>query len=282
MTDQAQQDERAKGFADVDSYEDPTPMFTSMDETAGWPAVVALRAWEREQLAPRSGQSLLDVGCGLGDVAIALGGELMPDGRVIGVDASRQMLNEAAHRAAVAGVRATFDVQDATKLPFPDDTFDMVRSERTLQWIDDAQRAAQEMVRVARSGGRVCIIDTDWRTFVTDVGDDDLWERFTGALDRLRSGRPDAGGRIANWLRDAGLADVEVTAQCHIWTEWDPDRSAQPTGFVPIRRIASVLTAGDLLSDDEAERIVRQLEEAGRNDRFFLSLTMFGVCGTAP
>jgi len=275
-----QQAENAKGFSDVDAYDDPTPMFTSMDETGRWPAVIELRRWERGHLDLRSGTALLDVGCGLGDVTIALGAAAMPGGRVVGVDSSDQMLEEARRRAAAAGVSATFGVGDATSLGYADASFDVVRSERTLQWLDAPQRAVTEMVRVARPGGLVCIVDTDWRTFVADIAEPELTDRFLTALNTFRPGTPAAGAMLTNWLRDAGARDVEATAQTHLWTEWDPQRSPQPSGFIPISTIVSMLVDRGALQAEEGQRFVAQVEEAGRRGRFFMSVTMFGATGT--
>ena len=89
----------AKGFTAVDAQPDATPLIAAMDATATFPAVRQLRAHERERLALRPGDRLLDVGCGLGDVAMALAPEVAPGGEVVGVDASEAMLDVARRRA---------------------------------------------------------------------------------------------------------------------------------------------------------------------------------------
>ena len=55
-----------------------------------------------------------------------------------------------------------FVVGDACTLDEPDDSFDVVRSERTLQWLADPEAAVSEMTRVLRPGGLVSLVDTDW------------------------------------------------------------------------------------------------------------------------
>ncbi|HEY6532378.1 MAG TPA: methyltransferase domain-containing protein, partial [Acidimicrobiales bacterium] len=74
------------GFVRVDDQPDPEFLLTTMDQTSQWPAIIALRAFEAEHLALGAGDSLLDVGCGRGEVACALASLVGPEGRVVGVD----------------------------------------------------------------------------------------------------------------------------------------------------------------------------------------------------
>jgi SAM-dependent methyltransferase len=199
-------DERGPGFHAVDDHPEVTMLLTAMDETARWEATRQLRSWERERLALRPGQRLLDVGCGLGDAALALSLDLGAHGEVVGVDGSEVMLAEARVRAARATCRTRFVLGDAGALSEADDSFDAVRSERMLQWVPDPGRAVAEMARVVRPGGLVCLIDSDWSTFDLDVGDPDISRRVrdTYGVDR---GRPTTvGGRLAGLAEAVGLA----------------------------------------------------------------------------
>ena len=74
-----------------------------MEATAAWPAVRQLRVRERARLGLQAGDRLLDVGCGLGDVAVDLARDVTPGGGVVGVDASEVMLEAARRRAVAAG-----------------------------------------------------------------------------------------------------------------------------------------------------------------------------------
>lgn len=84
-----------------------------------------------------------------------------------------------AARARSSGARRStrFVVGVACALAEPDRSFDIVRSERMLQWVSDPAAAVAEMARVVRPGGQVSLIDADWSTFTINVGDDDLTAR---------------------------------------------------------------------------------------------------------
>jgi len=99
-----------------------------------------------ELLAAKSGERILDVGCGTGHLAakIATNGA-----QVTGVDQSPEMIREA--RAAYPALR--FEVMDARQLEF-NEQFDAVFSNATLHWIKEPERAVASIARVLRPGGR--------------------------------------------------------------------------------------------------------------------------------
>src|SRR5215472_3267891 len=74
----------------------------------------------------KMGESVLDVGCGTGTLAIAAKRQVGTTGAVYGVDASQEMIVRAQTKARKAGVEATFKKAFAQSLPFPDAQFDVV------------------------------------------------------------------------------------------------------------------------------------------------------------
>ena len=100
-------------------------------------------------LLPAPAARTLDLACGEGRLSRLLSQQ---GHRVAGLDASPTMLRFAAgHADAQPTVRA-----DATRLPFPDETFDLVVAYMCLHDIDDMPRAVAEAARVLRPGGRLC------------------------------------------------------------------------------------------------------------------------------
>lgn len=253
-----------------------------MDTTAGWEATRQLRAWEREQLSLHDGQRLLDVGCGLGDAALALAADLGVEGEVVGVDASAEMIAGARSRARAARCRIRFAVGDARALDEPDDSFDVVRSERTLQWLTSPAAAVAEMARVVRPGGLVSLLDTDWSTFEIDVGDDDLATRIREAM-RIERGRPsNIGRRLADLVQDLGCELVALTTATQNWNAWDPDESPAPEGCFSISSLADDLVDTGQLEVGDREWLVSTIHAAARRGRFSMALTMFAVVAAAP
>jgi SAM-dependent methyltransferase len=271
-----------KGFTEVDRQADPAMLVAGMEATAQWPAVQRLRRWERDRLQLGSGDHVLDVGCGPGDVLAELAALVEPDGRAVGVDASEQMLAAAAERAKSQGVAIELLTGDAAALTFEDTSFDVVRSERTLQWVSDPARAVAELVRVTKPGGRICVIDTDWRTLLPDHPSPDVARRFLDAMGTVRGDQISVGGRLVNLLRRAGVQNVEATAETHMWLDWNPDEFIAPPGMVPLRFVAKDLVDQGFLDAADADQMMDEFEQSARDGRFFVSLTMFAAAGTAP
>jgi ubiquinone/menaquinone biosynthesis C-methylase UbiE len=107
------------------------------------------------------GESVLDVGCGTGSLAIAAKHQVGSDGRVVGVDASASMLARAKRKAEKSRLDITFKQAAAQALPFPDAQFDVVCSSLMLHHLPRKDRATsvREMARVLRHGGRVLVVE---------------------------------------------------------------------------------------------------------------------------
>ncbi len=100
------------------------------------------------------GRRILDVGCGDGELAVALSGR---GAAVAGVDASASMIEAARARAERQRAPVSFQVASAQSLPFAAEEFDIVVAVTILCFVEDAAPVFQEMARVLRPGGRLVI-----------------------------------------------------------------------------------------------------------------------------
>jgi SAM-dependent methyltransferase len=106
------------------------------------------------RLSPKSGERLLDVACGSGNLAIpaARAGAV-----VTGVDIATNLIEQARARAEAEGLTIQFDEGDAENLQYNDAAFDVVASMFGAMFVPRPEMAAAEMIRVCRPGGRIAM-----------------------------------------------------------------------------------------------------------------------------
>jgi demethylmenaquinone methyltransferase/2-methoxy-6-polyprenyl-1,4-benzoquinol methylase len=115
-------------------------------------------SWRRraaDLAAVGAGQSVLDVACGTGDLAIELRSRVGAGGEVIACDFSQEMLT----RARVKAPELTFEWANALALPYADDRFDAATVGFGARNFSDLQRGIDEMARVVKPGGRVVVLE---------------------------------------------------------------------------------------------------------------------------
>ena len=100
----------------------------------------------------RAGERVLDVAAGNGNASLAAARRFA---RVTSTDYVPHLLDKGAARARAEGLEMSFEVADAESLPFADEAFDVVLSTFGAMFTPEHHRAAQQMLRVTRSGGRI-------------------------------------------------------------------------------------------------------------------------------
>lgn len=174
----------------------------------------------------RSGDAVLDLGCGTGDLALAAWRRAAPRGRVTGVDFSAAMLAEARIKAAGCPPdRVTFVEGSADRLPFAEGAFDRVVSAFVLRSLAGIRTVvAGEVARVLRPGGTACLLELTRPSHPLLRG---LHRRYLGlmvpSVGRLAAGSRWPEGYLAStilefpepedygrWFASAGLDVVDV------------------------------------------------------------------------
>jgi len=163
----------------------------------------------------RSGEVVLDVGCGAGADVFPAAEQVGPAGRVIGLDVLPEMLERARRIARTRGYdNVEFRQGDALAMPVEDASVDVVMSNCVINLVQDKGKAFREAYRVLKPGGRLAISDivTD-RPFSPELREDPTsWAAcVSGAL-------PEA--EYVALIAQAGFADITVT-RSQAWTAED-------------------------------------------------------------
>lgn len=140
----------------------------------------------------RYGEKVLDVAAGNGNATLAAARRGC---RVTSTDYVPALLERGAERARAEGLSADFLPADAEALPFEDATFDCVLSTFGVMFAPDQARAAAEMIRVCRAGGRIGL--ANWTPAVSSAGCSKPWAAT--CLPRRARNHPHSGVLSRIW-----------------------------------------------------------------------------------
>jgi ubiquinone/menaquinone biosynthesis C-methylase UbiE len=158
-----------------------------------------------------NGMSILDAGCGPGNITVDLAARV-GDGKVVGIDLSDEVIGLAKEQySAVENV--TFQVGDVYHLDFPDEHFDVVYAHQVLQHVRYPVAALEEMRRVLKPAGLLAVRDADYGAFIWSPTDPilDRWMELYHKITQKNEAQADAGRLLKTWTRAAGFDDGELT-----------------------------------------------------------------------
>jgi SAM-dependent methyltransferase len=188
------------------------------------------------------GMRVLDLGCGVGDVAFLAADLVGPDGSVVGVDRSPEALARARLRAEQRGLTQVRFVEGDLQDPAPGGPFDAIVERLVLMWVPDPAALLRQQATVLRPGGLVVPIEMDLSTI--------RWLQETPFATQVKSwlvqafakaGIATLGPRLWTILQEAGLRPLGMVG---IQPHFGPGDPVGVATAVENMRLAAPLIVG--------------------------------------
>jgi trans-aconitate 2-methyltransferase len=225
------------------------------DPQLAWGRAVAAR------LEPAAGERILDIGCGTGRLTSEIAAR--PGIRVVGLDRSAAMLEEAARQAATLASAPMYVRGDGAALPFVA-AFDAVFSAATFHWIPDHVRLFASVFAALRPGGR----------FIAQAGGAENLDRlYTRARHLMRSSR--YAEHFVSWVEPCHfekVADTEGRLLRAGFTDIHVSLAAAPVPFQAPHLYSEFVAAVCLrhqlhrLPENERDGFMEQLTDQAADD----------------
>ncbi len=169
----------------------------------------------------KPGETVLDLGCGAGFDLLLAAREVGPEGRLIGVDMTPEMIEKARKNAEKNGLEnAEFHLAEIENLPLEDSSVDVIMSNCVINLVPDKKSVYREAYRVLKPGGRLAISDVvKKREFPREIRED--LESYLGCV---------AGAiirqELENILQELNYQEIEIKPKnnsAEIVDSWSPD-----------------------------------------------------------
>lgn len=239
----------------------------------------AYKQMSYDLLSIRSGDRILDVGCGAGVDLRPLAEQTGPGGAVIGVDSNREMIKVARDAIASSGLRNTWVFEgNAEHLAFADGEFDRVRTDRALQHMEHPDEAIIQMHRILQPSGTLVAIEPDWGAMVVSPGsvgseDDDSAFLQIIAWCRRHLAHPLMGRQLYALLRRVGPQawdNLRVDAVTFTFTAW------QTLDLVlQLSRAAHALQSEGDNGTQAVHEWLQRVEDATAQGEFYAAVPLF-------
>ena len=212
---------------------------------------------------------MVDVGCGSGFLTFEMGLDVGAEGRVIGIDSSPDMLAHAADRCDRLG-QIELKKGDIADLPLGDGECDAAACVQVLLYSTDVAGALAEMKRVLKPGGRVAVIETDWRSAVLNSSDQTTTSRVFEAWDDAVAS-PNLPARLGSILSENGFTAIRVEAIPIL----DTSRSSGNFSVNSLDGMAGIAVERGMISEEHKDSWLRDLHRLGREGSYFFCVNRF-------
>lgn len=264
----------AQDFRNIDRSAASTKAVRFLDTVNTLQQVQEMQRLSHRLLGACEGARVLDVGCGVGDVARELGAMVGKSGQVTGIDLSENMVLEARRRTEGTGLNIDYRQGDVHHLEFPSNTFDGSRASRVFIYLDDPLLALSEMLRVTRPGGSVVFFEVELDSWVLDGPNPSVVRRLIHFwADQLKN--PWICRRIPGLFRSLGVSELSINPVVGTWVF----SMLETFGVYPV--LEKAIQQG-VATWSEVDEWLQFMKEADRNGSFYGSMSGMIIQGIKP
>ncbi|PWQ95071.1 methyltransferase domain-containing protein [Leucothrix pacifica] len=241
----------------------------AIERSYNTPDIARQRLETLKSLALNVGEHVIDIGCGTGFLVNEMAAVVGESGHLAGVDFSQDMLDVAAQRCDTLP-QVTLRQGSAESLPFDDVSFDAASCTQVLLYVPEVESAIAELARVLKPGGRLALIETDWRGLVLNSAHSSLTDRIFNAFDEYV---PNANlpARLIPMLKAAGFGAIKVDAIPIINTSNSPANFSAGS----LAWTADVAVKSNKVTQDEANQWLADIDSKAAAGEYFFCVNRF-------
>lgn len=262
-----------KEFGHLDNSLDADYLINSMDVMSSLPCIKSIKKRALETMELKYGDNILELGCGHGEDAEAIGKLIGNAGSVVAIDLSQRMINTAQERSKQNNVK--YIVGDAEFLNYTNQTFSACHADRLLVSHHNYQQVFKEITRVLKPNGMVCLTEVDALSIII-YPYNDITKII---LDQLCSSfvNPYIGRMLPKLFIEHGLKNITVIPQNSMIQSLKTLRQ-----IFQFDKIAKEAIKKGVLTKLAAEQWINNMKKADEEGKFLYSVTFFTVLGILP
>ena len=222
-----------------------------------------------EALDIKRGECILDVGCGTGFLSYEMALVVGEDGKVLGIDPQPSMIEATLARCRDMP-QLSAQEGEANAIPGEDNAFDVATCTQVLLYVKDVAGALAEIHRCLKPGGRVAVLETDWRGMVISSDDVELTRRITDAWDATVAS-PNLPSSLPTLLRQQGFSAIRSEAIPLLNTSLSPNSFS----YSCIGWLAKNAYKQGAISKQEGREWTDSLHHKGDAGEYFFCLNRF-------
>lgn len=261
-----------KDFSQLDQSKDISYLIQSMQSMLEIEGVRHAKEKAIALLKPLPGESIIELGCGLGYDAKHLAEKVSPNGKITAVDSSIQMIKAA--KNLQIGANIEFMHNEIKKLSFLNSSFDAAYADRVLVSQKQFSNVFLNITQLLKPNGRICITDLDYSTIIIKPYDHKITNAIKTRLHEITE-NPNIGQKLEELFKSQNLQNIQVMISPYTINKLNLFNSA----IVDLFRIINDLLFLRHITSKEADLYKKQIVMADSHNQFSYTVNLYTVYG---